>query len=72
MELIDLVKSFLEYGIFAALFIYLFLSSQKKNESREQSYLTIIDSFGDKLSENTKTLEKIVGTLSEITEELKK
>ena len=29
MQIVDIVKSFVEYGIFAGLFVYLFLKTQK-------------------------------------------
>lgn len=72
MELVDIVKSFIEYGIFAALFVYLFLKTQKDYKERENSYITVISEYGEQLANNTQTLEKVCETLEDIKEELKK
>lgn len=71
MELVDIVKSFIEHGIFAALFVYLFLKTQKDYKEREDSYITVISEYGEQLANNTQTLEKVCETLEDIKEELK-
>lgn len=71
MELVDIVKSFIEYGIFAALFVYLLLKTQKDYKEREDSYITVISEYGEQLANNTQTLEKVCETLEDIKEELK-
>ena len=72
MEIVDIVKSFVEYGIFAGLFVYLFLKTQKGYKERENSYITVIYEYGEQLANNTQTLEKVCETLKDIKEELKK
>lgn len=72
MEIIDVIKQFMEYGIFAGLFIYLFLSSQKRNTERESSYMEMIDSYSEKLENNTNVLKEVVNTLEIIKEEIKR
>lgn len=71
MELVDIVKSFIEYGIFAALFVYLLLKTQKDSKEREDSYITVISEYGEQLANNTQTLEKVCEALEDIKEELK-
>lgn len=71
MDLIDAIKQFIEYGIFAGLFIYLFMYSQRRNEEREKTYTMMIEDYGAKLKDNTDTLKEVCNTLDRIKEELK-
>lgn len=71
MDFIEIIKQFTEYGIFAGLFIYLFLSSQKRNDKRESNYVEIINEYSEKLENNTLVLKEVVETLDNIKEELK-
>ena len=51
------LQSVANYGVFAILFVALFLYTNKKNDEREKRYLDIIDSFSLSIDVMTQTIQ---------------
>lgn len=59
MEISTMLETFTNQGVFAALFIWLFLTYQKESKDREDRLMKIVDNQSEKLSEISLTLERI-------------
>lgn len=59
MEIEMIMEMVMQQGVWCALFVYLFISSQKKSDEREKQLMTLINSQGDKLERIAITLDKL-------------
>lgn len=62
----EVVKMILTQGIFAVLFVWLFIDTRKENKSREEKYINTIDSLANKIG----VIEEIKEDVEEIKNKL--
>lgn len=62
-QIMDLV---FKQGIFAVLFVYLFIMTQKKNEARETKYQEVIEKNQQVIEEQAKAFTSLSKDVSEI------
>lgn len=68
------LETLLSYGIFAVLFVGLFVYMIKKNDEREQRYLEIIDNYAksvETLSQSINANSLVIGRLADELEDNK-
>lgn len=53
-------------GGFAAMFVWLLLTTRKESQDRETRLLSLIDKYAEKLSAITDRLERLTDTISEL------
>lgn len=70
MELLDLIKEFSGYGIFAGLFIWHYTKSMQDSKERENKLYEQLDKYNDQLKHNTEVLQAINTDIKEIKDEL--
>ncbi|WP_078410301.1 BhlA/UviB family holin-like peptide [Priestia abyssalis] len=64
-------KEAVQQGIFAILFIWLFMSTRKEGKEREDKLMAHNDKMADQLEKNTITLQQIERSLNGLEAEMK-
>ena len=66
------IEMVITYGIFAALFVWLLHTTNKRNELREDRYQQTIEKNQEIISEQAKSFSNLSGDVTEIKDILKK
>lgn len=61
-------EAVMKQGVFAILFLYLFFTTQKKNEAREQKYQEVIEKNQQVIAEQAQAFTSMSKDVSEIKE----
>ena len=66
----EVIKSFIQQGAFAVLFVWMLFTTQKKNEQREERYQKVIDKNQEVIEEQAKAFGSLSKDVTEIKQKI--
>lgn len=60
MDISSILELIISQGAWCAIFVYFFISSNKRNNEREDKYIETIQGFKDSINEVNTTLKHII------------
>ncbi|KXY34650.1 bacteriocin biosynthesis protein [Bacillus cereus] len=66
----QIINSMIQQGAFAALFVWMLFTTQKKNEQREEQYQKVIEKNQQVIEEQAKAFSSLSKNLSDIKQKI--
>ncbi|ARC32929.1 MULTISPECIES: BhlA/UviB family holin-like peptide [Bacillus] len=66
----QILNSMIQQGAFAALFVWMLITTQKKNEQREEQYQKVIEKNQQVIEEQAKAFSSLAKDLSDVKQKI--